>query len=309
MSACGVALYAVFPVFENDRVGKIVFGSASALVGLVLVWRGGYALFEKVIRAGIGVMFTTILLTAILVWPGTTEVVTGLVVPRIPPAGEGLTWTVALIGGIGGTLTVLCYGYWLREEGRTSPADLTACRVDLGAGYVITALFGISMVIVGSSVHVEGEGTQLLVNLSDRLGRELGPTGRWLFLIGATGTVFSSLLGVWQSVPYLFADCWGLLCRRSPGAELPRVDTRAAPYRAYLVALAIVPMIGLFWSFREVQKIYTVTGALFFPLLALVLLIFNGKPSWVGGDLRNRPATVAVLLAILGFFSWLAVES
>jgi hypothetical protein len=40
-----------------------------------------------------------------------------------------------------------------------------------------------------------------------------------------------------------------------------------------------------------------------------VLLIFNGKPSWVGGDLRNRPATVAVLLAILGFFSWLAVES
>ena len=309
MSACGVALYAVFPVFENDRVGKIVFGAAAGLVGLALVLRGGYKLFEKIIRAGIGVMFTTIVLTAILVWPGTTEVVTGLLVPRIPPAGEGLTWTIALIGGIGGTLTVLCYGYWLREEGRTTPADLTACRVDIGAGYLITAFFGISMVIVGSSVHVEGEGTQLLVNLSGRLGQELGPAGRWVFLIGATGTVFSSLLGVWQSVPYLFADCWRLIRRREPGAELPPVDTRSRPYRTYLVLLAIVPMIGLFGSFREVQKIYTVIGALFFPLLAFVLLIFNGKPSWVGNDLRNRPATVAALLGILGFFSWLAVAS
>ena len=308
MSACGVALYAVFPVFEDDRTGKIVFGAAASLIGLTLVLRGGYRLFEKIIRAGIGVMFVTIVMTAVLVWPSTSEIVTGLVVPRIPPAGEGLTWTIALIGGIGGTLTVLCYGYWLREEGRTTQADLAACRVDIGAAYLITAIFGISMVIVGSSVHVEGEGTQLLVNLSDRLGQELGPAGRWLFLIGATGTVFSSLLGVWQSVPYLFADCWQLL-RRAPDAALPKVDTSSRPYRVYLVLLAIVPMLGLFASFREVQKIYTVTGALFFPLLALVLLIFNGKPSWVGSDLRNRPVTVAALLGILGFFSWLAIES
>ena len=313
MSAVGVALYAILPIFDDARTGKIVFGALAGVIGLVLVLRGGYRLFAKIIRVCIGVMFATVVLTAALVWPGTAEVVQGLLIPRIPPAGEGLTWTVALIGGIGGTLTVLCYGYWLREEQRTAPEDLAGCRIDIGAAYLMTAVFGVAMVIVGSSVQVEGEGAQLLVELSDRLGVELGPAGRWLFLIGATGTVFSSMLGVWQSVPYLFADCWRLLRPRADAATgaggLDAVDTRAAPYRFYLVLLATVPMLGLFGSFREVQKIYTVTGALFFPVLALVLLIFNGKESWVGRDMRNSPATVVALLGILGFFSWIAVEN
>jgi Mn2+/Fe2+ NRAMP family transporter len=308
MSACGVALYAIFPVFEDARLGKIVFGALSGLAGLALVLRGGYRLFEKIIRVCIGVMFATVILTAVLVWPGTAGIVEGLLIPRIPPAGEGLTWTVALIGGIGGTVTVLCYGYWLREEGRTKPEDLHYCRVDIAAAYLMTGLFGIAMVIVGSSVHVEGEGTQLIVNLSDRLGMELGPAGRWLFMIGAIGTVFSSMLGVWQSVPYLFADCWRLL--RKPhvaGAERTAVDTSSAPYRTYLVLMAVVPMLGLFASFREVQKIYTVSGALFFPLLVVVLLIFNGRSKWVGRQFRNKPATVATLIAVLAFFSWLGM--
>ena len=41
---------------------------------------------------------------------------------------------------------------------------------------------------------------------ADTLGERLGIAARWTFLIGAWGAIFSSLLGVWQSVPYLFAD-------------------------------------------------------------------------------------------------------
>jgi hypothetical protein len=58
-----------------------------------------------------------------------------------------------------------------------------------------------------------------------------------------------------------------------------------------------------------VQKLYTVTGALFFPLLALALLVFNGRAAWVGERFRNRPATVIVLLAFLAFFTWIALSS
>jgi Mn2+/Fe2+ NRAMP family transporter len=308
MSACGVTLHAIFPFFENPLQGKIVFGVASGLVGLVLVWLGGFRLFEQVMRVCIGIMFVTIVTTAVLLWPGTGEVVRGLVVLRVPDlGGEGLTWTVALIGGVGGTLTVLCYGYWLREDGRTAPEDIGVCRLDLGTGYFMTALFGIAMIIVGSSVRIEGEGAGLLVALSDRLAEVLGPGGKWMFLIGTFGAVFSSLLGVWQSVPYLFADCWGLVGRRAAGRVV--VDTRGAAYRIYLVALAVVPMVGLLWSFREVQKVYTVTGALFFPLLALAMLVFNGNPRWVGRRFTNRPLTVATLLGVLAFFSWVAYRT
>src|SRR5690606_38767676 len=247
-----------------------------------------------------------VIVTAVLLWPGTGAVLEGLLVPRIPDGGgEGLAWTVALIGGVGGTLTVLCYGYWLREEGRTRRDDLGACRVDLATGYVMTALFGIAMVIVGSSIVVEGEGTELLVRLSERLAEVMGPTGKWLFLAGTFGAVFSSVLGVWQAVPYLFADCWALLRRRRDAAPVA-VDTASKPYRIYLLLLAIVPLLGLFASFREVQKFYTVLGALFFPLLAIAVLVFNGRASWVGKRFRNGPLTVIALVGVLVFFSYLA---
>jgi Mn2+/Fe2+ NRAMP family transporter len=310
MSACGVALHAIFPIFGDAQTGKIVFGVLSGLLGLALIWRGGYRLFENVMRACIALMFVTVVGTAALLWPGTGEVLEGLFVPRIPDAdGQGVTWTIALIGGIGGTLTVLCYGYWLREEGLTKPSDLRACRIDLASGYLMTAVFGISMVIVGSNVVMQGSGAELLVDLSDRLDELLGPAWKWLFLIGTWGAVFSSLLGVWQAVPYLFADCWGLLGARRGAATRITVDTKAKPYRVYLLLLALIPMLGLFFSFREVQKLYTVTGAALFPVLALALLVFNGRSSWVGPEFRNRPATVAALLAVLVFFTFIGSAS
>lgn len=305
MSASGVALHAMLPVFDDARDGKIAFGAMSSLVGLAIVLRGGYRGFEIAMRTCIGVMFVTIVVTAFVLWPGTAAVLGGLLVPRIPRVdAEAITWTVALIGGIGGTLTVLAYGYWMREEGRSGPEDLRVCRIDLGASYLMVAVFGIAMVIVGSTIRVEGEGTTLLVMLSDRLGEELGPVGRWLFLAGTVGTVFSSLLGVWQATPYIFAECWRLGVRPT----VAPVDTRAAPYRVFLVVLTLVPMIGLFSSFREVQKLYTVIGAYIFPTLALALLVLNSRTAWVG-RLKNRYPTMLALAGVVAFFTWLALEN
>jgi Mn2+/Fe2+ NRAMP family transporter len=307
ISATGVTLHAMLPVFDDAERGKAVFGVAASLAGLVLVWFGGYRLFETVMRVCIVVMLVTVVLAAGLLWPGTLNVLEGLFIPRIPEAGgQGLSWTLALIGGVGGTLTVLCYGYWLREEGRTRGEDLRICRIDLAMGYVMTAIFGLAMVIVGSSISIEGSGARLLVMLSDRLEEVMGPAGKWMFLVGALGAVFSSLLGVWQSVPYLFADCWGLL--KGGGETATRVDTKAPPYRAYLILIATVPMLGLFWGFRDIQLAYAVTGALLFPVLALALLIFNGRSAWVGPKFTNRPLTVAALVVILAFFSWIALR-
>jgi len=67
-----------------------------------------------------------------------------------------------------------------------------------------------------------------------------------------------------------------------------------------------VPMLGLFWSFQDIQKIYAIVGASFIPFLALALLILNGREKWVGAHSKNRPSTVLALVAILAFFVWIA---
>lgn len=308
MSACGATLHALFPVFENAVTGKIVFGILCSLAGWGLVIAGGYTLFEQIMKACIALMLITVVVTAILLWPGTAAVMKGLFIPGIPPVEGGTGWTVALMGGVGGTVTVLCYGYWIREEKRSGTEQLNISRIDLAAAYSVTALFGVAMVIVGSSIETEGRGAALLVNLSTTLEQSLGTAGKWLFLVGAAGAVFSSLLGVWQAVPYLFADTWEQLRLSAPKERHPSTETidGSPAYRGYLATLALVPMAGLFFSFREIQKLYAVVGAWFFPALTLALLIMNNRRRLVGETARNGPAANLALLVVLAFFSWLA---
>ena len=305
MSACGVTLHAIIPIFENPADGKVFFGILSSLVGLGMVLAGGFQLFERVMAVCIGVMFATVIFTALALWPGTAEVISGLLTPMIPDKdGAGVTWTVALIGGVGGTLTILCYGYWIQEKGRMGSEAIRICRIDLAVGYGVTILFGIAMVIIGSTIDIEGRGAGLLVTLADRLEESMGSVGRWLFLIGTFAAVFSSLLGVWQAVPYLFTDIWRLFIERIRQSSA-RDMTKSMSYRIYLLALAILPTIGLLMSFKDVQKLYAVIGAMFIPLLATALLFLNGNRAWMG-RFANRPITVGMLLATLVFFGSMA---
>ena len=75
------------------------------------------------------------------------------------------------------------------------------------------------MVIIGNTVAASGTGAGLIIEIADSLERSLGVVGRWAFLIGAFGAVFSSLLGVWQSAPSLFADLWRLFFSRNEHDE------------------------------------------------------------------------------------------
>ena len=110
----------------------------------------------------------------------------------------------------------------------------------------------------------------------------------------------SSLLGVWQSVPYLFADLWGML---AGDTETPsKVETKSASYRGYLVFLGLVSIAGLFGSFIQIQKIYAILGALFIPLLTMALLALNGRADLMGQSHRDGWATRTVLIAILVMF-------
>ncbi|MBW2527005.1 MAG: Nramp family divalent metal transporter [Deltaproteobacteria bacterium] len=313
IGACGVAGHALLPLFDA-RTDKIIWGAAHSLVGLVLVWCGGFKLFERLMSVAVALMFVTVVgaATSMIVAPppahadalGAAALLRGALMPSIPQmAGGGIGWTVALMGGVGGTVTVLAYGYWIREHGRTGPADLRTCRIDLTVGYGATALFGMAMVVLGSTIHVEGSGATLVVRLAERLQEPLGLVGRWAFLLGAWAGLFSSLLGVWQSVPYLFADLRRAMRRKTDGDQR-RVDTKGTAYRGYLIALALVPMLALGADFSHIQKLYAILGALFMPMLAVTLLLLNSRRAWIGARLRNGPITIALLVATVLLFAW-----
>jgi Mn2+/Fe2+ NRAMP family transporter len=305
MSACGVAMQAILPIIDSPSTGKIVYGIVLSIMGVLLVRMGGYQLFEKIMSVTIGIMFVTVMITAIILIPSGVDLLRGVLVPSIPDInGNGLAWTIALIGGVGGTVTILCYGYWIREEGRFGKEDLKESRIDLGIAYVITALFGIAMVIIGSTVEIEGGGATLIIRLSDTLVEKLGLFGKWIFLIGAFGAIFSSLLGVWQSIPYLFSDLWHQI-RGNKSQIQQQIDTNSKPYRYYLYGLGFIPMIGLWIGFASMQKFYAIFGALFIPLLSIILILLNGREKRVGKHYKNHFLTTTILVIILLFFVWI----
>jgi hypothetical protein len=136
----------------------------------------------------------------------------------------------------------------------------------------------------------------------------VGAWGRYAFLAGFWGAVFSSLLGVWQSIPYLFADFMDLRGGMKPGVR-KKHDLRAGkPYRMYLAFIATVPLIFLLTPVRSIQLSFGVIAAFFLPLMALTLLIMNNRARWVGGDFVSHWGHNVVLGLGFVFFAYVGMS-
>jgi len=303
VSACGIAGAGLFTPGIEIAKAKLLWGAVHSIVGLGLVWFGGFKLFEKVMSVCIGVMFVAVMVTAVMIKPDWPDVGVSLVTPSITK--ESLPWILGLLGGVGGSVTLLSYGYWIREQGRTGRGGVASCRLDLAVGYLMTALFGIAMVVIGSRLSLD-RGDTVAIMLAGQLEGQMGAVGRWVFLAGFWGAVFSSLLGVWQSIPYLFADFLLIRKRLSPKQRAGVDYTRTPAYRGFLIALALAPLLLLDMKLERVQLYYAVMAALFMPLLALTLLIMNNRTAWVGAKFKSGWLINAVLTATLAFFVYAA---
>ena len=249
------------------------WGILSGLVGLALVWTGRYGLFEKVLAVFVGLMFVTMVGAALLTLPNVPELLTGLA-PRIPDGG--LVNTLALAGGVGGTITLAAYGYWLREKGWATPSYMRVMRIDNTVAYVVTGLFVLATLIVGAellystSVAIE-EGDAGLVDLAAVLQDRYGQWAGKVFLVGFWAAAMSSLVGVWNGVSLMFADFMTIV----RGGASEDADARAGGkwYKAYILWLTFPPMAMLFLG-KPVWLIlaYGVLGAFFMPFLAVTLL-------------------------------------
>ena len=299
MSSAALPLAAVFPVLPL-WAWAIIMG----LLGFVMVWFGKYSFFEKVTAALVGLMFVTVVGLAVIAAPNIPEMLTGLV-PVIPEGG--VLYTLALAGGVGGTITLAAYGYWLREKGWYTPKWMRVMRIDNSMAYVVTGVFVIAMLVVGAEV-VRSAGVALssgdegLLDLYAVLRAEYGDVVGTGFLIGFWAASFSSIIGVWNGVSLMFADFWGNI----RGKESGHPDTRVGGkyFRFYVLWLTFPPMI-LFALGQPIGLIlvYGMLGSLFMPFLALTLLgLLNGKrvpKEWANKWHSNIALGITALLFVV----------
>ena len=205
--------------------------------------------------------------------PNLPDLLNGLV-PRIPDGG--LVNVLALAGGVGGTITLAAYGYWLREKGWITPRYMRVMRIDNSVAYVVTGLFVVATLIVGAELLYSANiavptGDKGMLDLSNVLADRYGTWMGKLFLVGFWAAAMSSLVGVWNGVSLMFADFMGNVTGKSSDDPDSRAGGRW--YKAYILWLTFPPMVMLFLG-EPVWLIlaYGVLGAFFMPFLAVTLL-------------------------------------
>ena len=302
MSSTGLPLAALFPAIDMK-----IWGMLSGVIGLVFVLLNQYAVFELVMKILIGVMFFTVVLLAVLVAPDLGVAVRGLI-PTVPEGS--VVYTLGLIGGVGGSITMAAYGYWVNAKGWRTPEWMAMMRLDNRVAYVTTGIFVVAMLIVGAELlHASTialrSGDRGLLDLEAILRERFGPGIATLFLVGFAATTFSSILGVWHGVSLMFADFVAHVRGRQiePGAR-----EKSWAFRFYLLWLTFPPMALLFLERPfGLVIVYGVLGAFFMPFLALTLLWLLNS-SRVPGEWRNSWLSNTLLFAAAALFIYLCAD-
>ncbi len=272
--ATGLAAHAMAP-----QLSVAWWGVIHAFVALAFVFWANYRWLEMGMKFFIALMFAVVIINAFMISPNWESILTGLLTPSIPEAS--VTLLLGVIGGVGGSVTLLSYGYWIREKGLSKASDFKLIKIDLGIAYFLTVLFGIAIVILSAELKPElMEGNQMVLALADKIGETTGASGKWIFMIGFWGAVFSSMLGVWQGIPYLFSDFVksAKVDNHKNGYFYRISQNKKQSYRLFLIYLAVLPLILLFTN-KPVWIIvtYAVIGSFFMPFLAVALLFLNNQ--------------------------------
>lgn len=280
MTSSALPLQALFP----DGPGLKFWAILTGLLGLAFVWFNRYAMVEKIMMVFVGVMFVVVVYVAIRVSPDLGDAVAGLL-PTLPDGS--VLYTLGLVGGVGGTITMAAYGYWVNAKGWTDSGWMRMMRLDNRVAYVTTGIFVVAMLIIGAELlHASNialaSGDKGLLDLSGILEDRFGTVTAKLFLIGFFAASFSSLVGVWHGVSLLFADFVERVkaARKDGGRpedavrQIERGEReRSLPFRGYLLWLTFPPM-TLLWLEEPFGLViaYGVLGAFFMPFLAVTLI-------------------------------------
>ncbi|MFF8842679.1 Nramp family divalent metal transporter [Streptomyces sp. NPDC015127] len=306
MSSSALPLDALFPGTMDLKWWAVLCG----LVGLAFVWFNQYAVFEKVMTVLVGVMFVVTVYLAIRVTPNLGDAFAGLA-PVLPDGS--LIYTLGLIGGVGGTITLAAYGYWVNAKGWTDTGWMKVMRLDNRVAYITTGIFVVSMLFVGAELlHSSGialaKGDKGLLDLSGILADRYGTATSKLFLVGFFATSFTSLIGVWHGVSLMFADFVSNYRKRGASTTGEEVASgsreKSLPFRAYLLWLTFPPIALLFLDQPfGLVIVYGVIGAFFMPFLALTLVwLLNSSRTpaeWRNGILSNVMLAGAGLLFVV----------
>jgi manganese transport protein len=244
-------------------------------IAAVLLYTNSFNLITNFLAAIIGIMGLSLLVVAFSMDTNSTELIQGLVLPRIPQGAELLT--LGLIG-----TTVVPYNLFLGSRLAKSQ-ELKSMRRGLSLSVVLGGLISISLIMIGSKV----EGDFSFMAVADAISRSTGSWATYFFAFGlfAAGLT-SAITAPWAASITLTSTI--------------KVNSKQ---RAFRITWMIVLFTGLVFGLSQVKPIPIIIMAqavngILLPFLAIaILLVLNNKE--IMGENVNRWRGNLLLLVIV----------
>ncbi|WP_435070203.1 NRAMP family divalent metal transporter [Haloplanus sp. C73] len=241
-----------------------IWGVVWALVLAVGLAGGGYRFLEVGAKLLVALVVVAFVASLFVVPIDAGAAVAGLV-PSVPSGGALVA--AGILGGAVHITLITMHSYTMRSRGWTRD-DYDLASVDIGASMLVAfGVYSLAIFLVTASVLTSADLST--VGAAQALGPLVGPSAKWLFLLGLWGAAVSTLGGNTIVPPFLLADKLGW------GTTID--DSR---YRGLLVVVALLSAPGAFIGGAVLGQLVLVLalGTVGTPFaIAIVLYLLNSE--------------------------------
>jgi Mn2+/Fe2+ NRAMP family transporter len=295
------ALFEVVQVASPSASGDPYWGTLLIAVAIVIAMylvllKGTYALFERVLVLFVTLMGGCFLVSMAVVPPHWSDVLHGLV-PQIPADSSERLLVAAFVGTTMAAPTFVVRPLLLRGKGWTMSEYGTQQRDALVSALMMFVISGSIMAVSTGALFYRGMTVERVLDMVNTLAPLAGPLAVALFLLGTLSAGLSSVFPILMVAPLLIADF------RKGELEMQTTLFRTLTGFACLIGLT-VPLLGANPIFAQILT--QVANVFVLPLVIGGITVLVNRRDLMGphraGLLLNVGLVSAFIFSLL--ISW-----
>jgi Mn2+/Fe2+ NRAMP family transporter len=217
----------------SERISTAMWGVMLVALALALLWHGAYRNLEYLVAVLVGVFSITVAIGLFLI-QGTEyhisreEIMSGLTFSLGDMRRDAAFAVISLMGALGTSANELfMYPYWLLEKRRElgDPNDpdwpqkvrrwIHMIRIDVFVSTALATVMTAAFFLLGCAIlhrqGIEPQGNGVIESISQVYTESFGLWSRWVFLVGAFCTLFSTVVVVAAASGRMFTDFFASL--------------------------------------------------------------------------------------------------
>lgn len=266
----GITSNVIFEIVQLNFPGvthkyPIVIGIAVIIIGIfyLLLLKGSYTLFEKVLALFVSMMGLSFFFTLFFVMPLPMDVIKGLV-PKIPQVDGAGILVAAFVGTTMAAATFLSRPLFIQGKGWTQKDQVTHRNDGIVAAILIFIISGSIMSVSAGSLYGSDTEITKVLDMSGALTPLAGKFAVGIFFVGTLSAGLSSIFPCLMIVPLMIADY------SSGSLDVTSKRFRIITGFASLLALSI-PIFGV--NPIKGQILSQVLNAFGLPLVVLIFIV------------------------------------